>query len=75
MPEDKTIEITIDPRLLEHFRENLQRLGNGEAPEHAIARLVASILDGSAYPITGKWRGDSKVRIGYRLRSFSEPIF
>lgn len=75
MPTDASIKITIDPSLLNHFAENLQRLGNGETPENAIARLVASVIDGSAYPLTAKWKGDAEIRIGYRLRSFSQPIF
>lgn len=75
MPTDATIKISIDPSLLSHFTENLRRLGNGEAPEQAIARLVASVLDGSSYPLTAKWTGDGEIRIGYRLRSFSQPIF
>jgi len=75
MPQDATIEITIDPSLLDHFTENLNRLESGEAPENAITDLIATILDGSEFPVTAERTGTRKIRIGYRLRSFSEPFF
>lgn len=69
------IEIEIDPSLLEHFQENLDRKGSSTPPDRAITTLVARILDGSAYPIEATQTGSTAIRIGYHLRSFSEPIF
>ena len=51
MRQDARIEIIIDPSLLNHFAENLRRQKSGRPPEEAIAALVATILDGSAYPV------------------------
>lgn len=69
------IEIEIDPSLLEHFEEHLSGRGSTTPPVNAITSLVARILDGSAYPIEAKQTGSTEIRIGYHLRSFSEPIF
>ena len=75
MRQDARIEIIIDASLLNHFAENLRRQKSGRPPEEAIAALVATILDGSAYPVAAQRTGARAVRISYRLRSFSQPIF
>jgi len=75
MPQDTKIEVTLDPSLLDHFTENLGRQNSSILPEDAITRLVATILDSSAFPIEAKQMGEREIRIAYRLRSFSQPIF
>jgi len=75
MPQDAKIEVTIDSSLLDHFTENLKRRNSGISPEEAITGLVTTILDSSAYPLEAKQTGGKEIRIGYHLRSFSQPIF
>ena len=75
MPDDARIEIVIDPSLLDHFRDHLRNRNSSMTPEEAITGLVAMILDGSTYPVEAKKTGDREIRLGYQLRSFSQPIF
>ncbi|MCB1758255.1 MAG: hypothetical protein KDI68_00550 [Gammaproteobacteria bacterium] len=75
MLQDAKIEITIDPSLLNHFQENLQRLKCNISPEDSITKLVTGILGRSEYPLEATQTGRRKILIGYRLRSFSQPIF
>lgn len=74
-PRVATIEITIDPSLLDHFIKNLSNQNSRIVPEDAITGLVATILDSSAFPIKAKQTGGRKIRVAYHLRSFSQPIF
>ena len=75
IPQEAKIEITIDRSLLDHFTENLSGHNPSMPPENAIARLISTILDSSAFPIEAKQTGGSEIRIAYHLRSFSQPIF
>ncbi len=54
MPGDTTIEIMIDPSLLEHVTEDLARKKHRFQPEDAITFLVFSILDHLALPHPSK---------------------
>ena len=75
MPHDATIEIIIDPSLLNHFTEQLARKKYRIPPEDAITALVSTVLDNSSYPIRAKQTGRKEIRISYHIRSFSQPIF
>jgi len=75
MPDDATIQVAIDPSLLEHVRGQLARKRYSIAPEEAITSLVSIILDHSPYPIRAKQTGKRAARITYHIRSFSQPIF
>ena len=75
IPRDAKIVITIAPSLLDHFTENLSRQNPRMPPEEAITRLIAAILDSSAFPVEAKQTGGGEIRIAYHLRSFSQPIF
>lgn len=75
MQQDAKIEIIIDPSLLDHFTENLSRQNSSRPPEDAIAALVEIILDGSVFPVAAERTGSREIRLSYRLRSFSEPVF
>lgn len=75
MPQDAKIEITIDPALLNHFTDHLNRENSGVPPEEVIAGVVATILNSSAYPLEAKRTDGRTIRIGYHLRSFSQPFF
>ena len=75
MAEEAKITITIDRSLLEHFAQNLARRESPQAPESAIALLLARILDGSAYPVGARKTGEREIRVFYRFRSFSQPLF
>jgi hypothetical protein len=71
MPGDTTIEITIDPSLLEHVTEELARKKYRFQPEEAITFLVSSILDHSPYPIRAK-RTASCFALPWRAAGVSE---
>lgn len=75
MPDDTTIQVTIDPALLEHVREQLAIKKYPIPPDEAITSLVSIILDRSPYPIRAKKTGKREVRISYLIRPFSQPIF
>lgn len=75
MPQDAKIELIIDPSLLDHFTENLNRRNSSTSPEEAITSLLATILDGSEFPVSAAKTGEKEIRIVYHLRSFSQPIF
>ena len=75
MPKDIRLQITIDPNLLGHFREHLEKRHSKAAPEESIAKLVASILDDSAFPLEAKLSDKRTIHLAYHLRSFSQPIF
>jgi len=61
MPQDTKIEVTLDPSLLDHFTENLGRQNSSILPEDAITRLVATILDSSAFPIEATIRSELRA--------------
>jgi len=69
-----TLTIDIDSTLIEHVRTRLERTHRKVEPEALIAALVTSILDNSIYPISANRTESGTIRIGYRLRSFCEPI-
>lgn len=75
MPQDATIQVTIDPSLLDHVREQLAIKKYPIPPDEAITSLVAIILDHSPYSIRATKTGEREVRISYRIRPFSQPIF
>jgi len=75
MSKDARIEIIIDPSLLNHFTENLNRQNSSVTPEKAIAGVIATILDDSAFPLEAKRTSELTIHIGYHLRSFSQPFF
>ena len=70
-----TIEITINPSLLNHFTQNLSRQKSRIIPEDAITVLLTTILDNSSYPIKAKRTGKREIEISYHLHTFFEPIF
>ena len=75
MPNDAEISITIDASLLEHFREKLNERGSVTQPAEAVTSLLVNILGNSVYPVTAKRTGKREISVGYRVRSFSQPIF
>lgn len=75
MPDDATIQVTIDPSLLEHVREQMAITKYPIPPDEAITTLVSMILDSSPYPIRAQQAGEREIRIKYHIRSFSQPIF
>lgn len=54
MSQDTKIEISIDPSLLNHFIEHQSKKKSRLPPEDAIAGLITTILDNSAYLIKAK---------------------
>jgi hypothetical protein len=74
MPDDTTIQVTIDPSLLEHVREQLALKKYAIPPDEAITSLVSIILDHSPYPLQTKQTGAREVHIAYHIRSFAQPI-
>lgn len=75
MEQTAKIEITIAPSLLNHYIENLGGKNSNTRPEDAITQLIATILNNSEFPVEARQTGDREIRIGYHLRSFSQPIF
>jgi hypothetical protein len=75
MPHDATIDLIIDPSLLDHFTEHLAITKSDIPPDVAITNLVSTILDNSPYPIRTKQTGEREIHITYHIRSFSQPIF
>jgi hypothetical protein len=70
----ETINLEIDPSLMEHVRGRLAKTARETTPEALITALVTSILDNSGYPIAATRTGAQSIRISYHLRSFAEPI-
>ena len=70
----ETINLEIDPSLIEHVRGRLAKTSRETTPEALITALVTSTLDNSGYPIAAARTGTQSIRIGYHLRSFAEPI-
>jgi len=75
MPHAAMIEISIDPSLLDHVKEELARTKSKIPPEDAITYVVSSILNNSPYPIGAKQTGKQEIHISYHIRSFSQPLF
>jgi hypothetical protein len=75
MSNDTMIQVTIDPSLLEHVREQLALKKYPIPPDEAITSLVSIILDYSPYPLRAKQSGAREVHIAYHIRSFAQPIF
>ena len=75
MSSDSTIDIIVDPSLLDHFTEHLTRAESDIPAEVAITNLVSTILDSSPYSIRAKQTGEREIHISYHIRSFSQPIF
>ncbi len=75
MLDDTTIQVTIDPSLLEEVTEALEKKKYRIPPDEAITSLVSIILDHSPYPISAKKTGTHEVHLSYHIRLFSEPIF
>ena len=70
-----TIAITINPSLLDHFRQNLSRKKARIMPEDAITAFITTILNNSNYPIKAKRTGKREIEISYHIHTFFEPIF
>ena len=73
--QNPTIEISINPSLLNHFKEHLSRQKSRVMPEDAITGLITRILNDSSYPIKAKRTGKGEIEIAYNIRVFSQPIF
>ena len=70
-----TIEITINPSLLNHFKQHLSRKKSRITPEDAITGLITTIINDTNFPIKAKRTGKKEIEIGYHLHTFFEPIF
>ncbi len=75
MSDHLEIRVVVEPSLVRHFQEGLESTKTPGDPDAHIVNLIASILNGSSYPVASRITGHSEISISYHLRSFSNPIF
>lgn len=75
MSEQIELKIIIDPSLVQYFEEGMRKRHIECSTAEEMAEFLATILNDTLYPIVSRKAGEDEIHLGYRPRSFADPIF
>ena len=75
MTESIDIKIVIDPSLVDYFQDEMARKHIEYSTTEELTRFLTTVLNDSLYPISSRKVGDCEIHLGYRAKSFADPIF